>query len=171
VKELNGLITDFLKDTEAVIPKLNPNFGKAAPKAPAKKKALAPDDLPGGWKNRAGKASVIDGALHIESKGADSFIGVGAGTYAGKASLSFRIRAPRAGEGRIALLGAAGGAEILSVPYRTAGEAVWQTITVELNPKATSSILRLYLPAGSSSVDLDDIVLTPHLGPARRWEF
>ena len=171
VKELNGLIADFLKDTEAVIPKLNPNFGKAAPKVPAKKKALAPDDLPGNWKNRAGKASVIDGALHIESKGADSFIGVGAGTYAGKASLSFRIRAPQAGEGRIALLGAAGGAEILSVPYRTSGEAVWQTISVELNPKATTSILRLYLPAGSASVDLDDIVLTPHLGPARRWEF
>ncbi|MEY4272796.1 MAG: hypothetical protein RL250_1662, partial [Verrucomicrobiota bacterium] len=79
VQELNGLITGFLKDTEAVIPKVNPNFGKAAPKAPAKKKTLAPDDLPGGWKNRAGKASVIEGALHIESKGADSFIGVGAG--------------------------------------------------------------------------------------------
>ncbi|MEN9536670.1 MAG: hypothetical protein RLZZ178_667, partial [Verrucomicrobiota bacterium] len=170
-QELNGLIDGFLKDTEAVIPKANPNFGKAAPKAPAKKKALAPDDLPGGWKNRAGKATVVEGALHIESKGADSFIGVGAGTYAGKASLSFKIRAPQAGEGRIVLLGAAGGAEILSVPYRTSGEAVWQTITVELNPKETTGILRLFLPAGSAAVDLDEIVLTPHLGPARRWEF
>jgi arylsulfatase A-like enzyme len=171
VQELNGLITDFLKDTEAVIPKLNPNFGKAAPKAPAKKKAPAPDDLPGGWKNRAGKASVIEGALHIESKGADSFIGVGAGTYAGKASLSFKIRAPQAGEGRIVLLGAAGGPEVLSMPYRTSGEAVWQTITVELNPKETTGILRLFLPTGSAAVDLDEIVLTPHLGPARRWDF
>ena len=72
---------------------------------------------------------------------------------------------------RIALLGPSGGAEFLSVPYRTAGEAVWQTITVELNPRQAAGILRLYLPAGSSSVDLDDIVLTPHLGPARRWEF
>ena len=69
------------------------------------------------------------------------------------------------------LLGAAGGAEILSVPYRTSGEAVWQTINVELNPKSTTGILRLYLPAGSAAVDLDDIVLTHHLGPARRWEF
>jgi arylsulfatase A-like enzyme len=170
-QELNGLITDFLKDTEAVIPKMNPNFGKAAPKAPAKKKTLAPDDLPGGWKNRAGKASVIEGALHIESKGADSFIGVGAGLTGGKAKLTFKLRAPQAGEGRIVLLGAAGGAEILSVPYRTSGEAVWQTITVELNPKETTGILRLFLPAGSAAVDLDDIVLTPHLGPARRWEF
>jgi arylsulfatase A-like enzyme len=171
VKELNGLITDFLKDTEAVIPKLNPNFGKAAPKAPAKKKALAPDDLPGNWKNRAGKASVIEGALHIESKGADSFIGVGAGLTAGKAKLTFKLRAPQAGEGRITLLGAAGGAEILSVPYRTSGEAVWQTISVDLEPKQAAGILRLYLPAGSAAVDLDDIVLTPAEGPVRRWKF
>ena len=171
VKELNGLITDFLKDTEAVIPKLNPHFGKAVPKAPAKKKALAPDDLPGGWKNRAGKASVIEGALHIESKGADSFLGVGAGLTAGKAKLTFKLRAPQAGEGRIALLGAAGGAEMLSVPYRTSGEAVWQTISVELEPKQAASILRLFLPTGSASVDLDDIVLTPAQGAPRRWEF
>jgi hypothetical protein len=171
VQELNGLITDFLKDTEAVIPKLNPNFGKAAPKAAAPKKALAPDDLPGGWKNRAGKASVIDGALHIESKGADSFLGVGAGLTAGKAKLTFKLRAPQGGEGRIALLGAAGGAEMLSVPYRTSGEAVWQTISVDIEAKQATSILRLYLPAGAAAVDLDDIVLTPAQGAPRRWEF
>ena len=170
-QELNGLIDGFLKDTEAVMPKANPNFGKGTPKAPAKKKALAPDDLPGGWKNRAGKASVIEGALSVQSKGADSFLGVGAGLTAGKAKLTFKLRAPQAGEGRIALLSAAGGAEVLSVPYRVAGEAVWQTISVELEPKQAASILRLYLPAGSAAVDLDDIVLTPAQGPARRWEF
>ena len=170
-QELNGLIDGFLKDTEAVIPKANPNFGKVAPKAPAKKKALAPDDIPGGWKNRAGKASVIEGALHIESKGADSFIGVGAGLTAGQAKLSFRIRAPQAGEGRIALLGATGGSEMLSVPYRTSGEAVWQNVTVELSPQQATGILRLYLPAGSAAVDLDDIVLAPAQGATRRWDF
>ena len=171
VQELNGLITGFLKDTGAVVPKINPNFGKAAPKVPAKKKAPAPDDLPGGWKNRAGKATVIEGALHIESKGADSFIGVGAGLAVGPAKLSFRLRAPQAGEGKITLLGSAGGAEMLSVPYRTSGEASWQTITVELNSKQASGILRLYLPTGSAAVDLDDIVLTPAQGTPRRWEF
>ncbi len=171
VQELNGLITGFLKDTGAVVPKVNPNFGKAAPKVPAKKKAPAPDDLPGGWKNRAGKATVIEGALHIESKGADSFIGVGAGLAVGPAKLSFRLRAPQAGEGKITLLGSAGGAEMLSVPYRTSGEASWQSITVELNAKQASGILRLYLPTGSAAVDLDDIVLTPAQGAPRRWEF
>ena len=87
------------------------------------------------------------------------------------AGCSAAIRAPQAAEGRTVLLGAAGGAEILSVPYRTSGEGVWQTSSVELNPKSTTGILRLYLRAGSAAVDLDDIVLTPHLRPARRWEF
>ena len=154
-----------------MIPKTNPNFGKAAPKTPAKKTALAPDDLPGGWKNRAGPAAVREGALHVESKGAGSFLGVGAGLPAGPAKFTFRIRAPQAGEGRIALLGAAGGAEILAVPYRASGEAVWQTITVELNAKQDAAILRLYLPAGSAAVDLDDLVLTAGQGKPRRWEF
>ncbi len=170
-QELNGLITGFLKDTGAVIPKANPNFGKNLAKAAAPKKAPAPDDLPGGWKNRAGKASVVDGALHVESKGDGSFIGVGAGLAVGPAKLSFRIRAPQAGEGKVTLMASAGGAEMLSVPYRTSGEASWQTITVDLNAKQTAGILRLYLPAGSAAVDLDDIVLTPAQGSPRRWEF
>ena len=171
VKELNALIAGFLADTEAVVPKLNPDFGKTAPKVAAKKKPLAPDDLPGGWKNRAGKAAVIEGALHVESKGAGSFLGVGAGLAAGKARLTFKLRAPQAGEGRIALLGASGGAEFLSVPYRASGEAVWQTVTVELEAPQAAGILRLYLPEGSASVDLDEISLTPSKGTPRRWDF
>jgi len=173
VKELNGLIGEFLKDTEAVIPKLNPDFGKvvAKPKAAAKTKAAAPDDLPGGWKNRAGAASVKDGVLTVQTKGTGSFLGVGAGLSAGPAKLTFRIRAPQAGDGRIALLAAAGGNETLSVPYHVSGEAVWQTVTVDLSPKEAAGILRLYLPSGSAAVELDDIVLTPSQGKPRKWEF
>ena len=32
-------------------------------------------------------------------------------------------------------------------------------------------LVRLYLPSGSESVDLDDIVLTPPQGKPRRWTF
>ncbi len=172
-KELNGLIDGFLRDTDAVIPKLNPDFGKATakPKAAAKAKNPAPDDLPGGWKNRAGTASVKDGILTVQTKGTGSFLGVGAGLSAGQATLTFRIRAPQAGDGRITLLGAPGGAETLSVPYHVSGEAVWQTVTVELSPKEAAGILRLYLPSGSAAVELDDIVLTPAQGKPRHWAF
>ncbi|MGA0133451.1 MAG: sulfatase [Opitutales bacterium] len=173
--ELNDLIQLYLADNEAVIPRYNGERAKAEPaaknaKAAPKKKSSA-DDLPGGWKNRAGAAAVKDGALRVESKGADSFLGVGAGLAAGPARLAFRVRAPQAGEGRVALLSAAGSAEFLSVPYRVSGESVWQEITLELPLKEKAGILRLYLPAGSATVEFDDIVLTPAGGPPRRWNF
>ncbi|MBU6301494.1 MAG: sulfatase [Verrucomicrobia bacterium] len=164
---LNGLLDEFLKDTGAVIPRLNPNFGKVAPR----KKAPAPDDLPGGWKNRAGLAAVRDGALNVQTKGAGSFLGVGAGLSAGVSRLSFRVRAPSAGDGKVTLLGEAGAAEGLSVPYKVAGGSAWETVTVDLPVKEKAGILRLYLPSGSAAVDFDDIVLTPPQGAPRRWTF
>jgi arylsulfatase A-like enzyme len=170
---LNGVLDGFLKDTEAVIPKLNPNCrdvprnSKPAPK----KKAPAPDDLPGGWKNRAGAAVVRDGVLNVQAKGDDSFLGVSASLPAGAARLTFRVRAAQAGEGKITLPSAPGTAETLSVPYKVTGESAWETVTVELPVKEKTSILRLYLPSGSAAVDFDDIVLTPPQGEPRRWTF
>lgn len=171
--KLNGQLEVFLKDTEAVIPKINPGSARSA--APAAlspiRKAAAPDELPGGWKNRAGKALVRDGCLHIESKGSNSFLGVSAGLGTGTSRIVFRLRAPQAGEGKIALLGAGGSAENLSVPYKVGGDSVWETVSVELPVKEQSAILRIYLPSGSAAVDLADIVLTPHGGQPRRWSF
>ena len=171
--KLNSELGAFLKDTDAVMPKLNPDFGKAAPDArPAqRKKAAAADDLPGGWKNRAGVAAVRDGVLNVQTKGANSFLGVGAPLPAGTARIAFRVRAPQAGEGKVAVLATAGGTESLSVPYKVAGESVWETITLELPVKENTGILRLYLPTNSAAVDFDDIVLTPPQGEPRRWNF
>jgi hypothetical protein len=170
--ELNDLIQLYLADTQAVVPRFNPESGKAkAAKAAPKKKAAAPDDLPGGWKNRAGAASVKDGALSVQSKGAESFLGVGAGLAAGPAKFTFRIRAPQAGEGKVTLLNGAGSAEALAVTYKVAGDSTWETVTLELPVQEKAGILRLYLPTGSAAVEFDDIVLTPAQGEPRRWTF
>jgi arylsulfatase A-like enzyme len=170
---LNGVLDGFLKDTEAVIPKLNPDFGKVVPKSKTatQNRGPAPDDLPGGWKNRAGAAVVREGVLNVRSKGAGSFLGISAGLPAGTARLTFRVRAPQAGEGKVTLLTAPGAAETLSVPYQVSGEAVWETVTVELSIKEKTGILRLYLPSGSAAVDFADIILTPPQGQPRRWTF
>jgi hypothetical protein len=177
--KLNDLLQRCLMENKAVIPTLNPDFAKdtsagkdaSADKAAPKKQEAALDDLPGGWKNRAGTATVRDGILNVRSKGANSFLGVGAGLTTGVSRFSFRIRAPQAGEGRIALLSAAGATETLAVPYKVAGESEWETVTVELPVKEKAGILRLYLPTGSASVELDEIVLAPPQGKPRRWTF
>lgn len=173
VTRLGGLLDGFLKDTDAVIPKLNPDFGKRVPNSESvvQKKLLSPDDLPGGWKNRAGAAGVRDGVLNVQSKGPGSFLGIGAGLPTGTARLTFRVRVPQAGEGKITLLTSPGATETLSVPYKVSGDAVWETVTVELAIKEETGILRLYLPSGNAVVELDDIVLTPSQGQPRRWTF
>src|SRR5262249_25448195 len=77
VRELNGLITGFLKDTEAVVPVRNPNFGKvvATPKAKANDQ-----DFPGlqGWKARGFTYKVTNGVVAITPANTDPFMGVGA---------------------------------------------------------------------------------------------
>jgi hypothetical protein len=145
-----------------VIPKFNPNFGKGRTnfESASKKKSPEPDDLPGGWKNRAGTAIVSDGVLHAQSKGTSSFLGVSAGLPAETARLTFRVRAPQAGEGKVTLMTSPGASETSSVSYKVSGEAVWEIVTVELPVKEKTGILRPYLPTGSAAVDFDDIVLT-----------
>jgi len=64
VRELNALITGFLKDTEAVIPQLNPAF-KAAPAAAA----------PVGWQSsKDAQLRIGSGEMKITSTGKDPWI-------------------------------------------------------------------------------------------------
>jgi hypothetical protein len=157
---LNDLLQRHLVDNEAVIPKLNPDYGKAAA-----------NELPGGLKNRAGTATVRDGVLSVRSKGKSSFLGMPVGLTRGTARISFRVRAPEAGDGKVTLIGEPGGPETHSVPYTVSGGSGWESVTIDLPVRQKTAILQLYLPSGSASVDFDDIVLTPPEGPPRRWTF
>jgi hypothetical protein len=162
VKELNGLITDFLKDTEAVIPKLNPTYGKAI---------ATPKDPLMTWKNRNCSASVKDGILTAKGTGPAPFLGVGAG-LTGPAKVTFRLRASAGGEGHVDLVPttASKTAEIIAFPY-SAKAGGWQEISVDLTNPGPAAILRLYLPTATEAVDIDWVELKPAGAKARRWEF
>ncbi len=162
VEELNGLITDFLKDTEAVVPKLNPAAGKVA---------VANKDPLMSWKNRNCDASVKDGILTAKGKGPAPFLGVGAG-LTGPATVAFRLRTAIDGEGHIDLVPTTGGKEagIVTFPYFVKGGA-WQEITVDLAHKGPATILRLYLPHATEAAEIDWVELKPAGAAARRWEF
>lgn len=170
---LNELLERHLVRTAAVIPRFNPAFVQAkAAAAPGRRtRAITADDLPGGWKNRAGAAAVRDGALAVRAKGADSFLGVAVRLEPGTAKLSFRVRSAEAGAGKIVLLSNSDRSEILSVPYRVDAGAGWQAVTLELPVPAESGVLRLYLPSGVAAVEFDDIVLSSTQGEPRRWSF
>ena len=162
VKELNGLITDFLKDTEAVIPKLNPAYGKVV---------ATPKDPLMAWKNRNCDATVKDGILNAKGTGPAPFLGVGA-NLTGPAKVTFRIRTATGGESHIDLVPTTSSksAEIVSFPYSAKG-GEWQEITVDLPHKGPATLMRLYLPHATEAVEIDWVELKPTGSKARRWEF
>ena len=162
VQELNGLISEFLKDTAAVIPKLNPAYGQAG--------KVARDPLVT-WKNRNCEATVVKGILTAKGTGTAPFLGVGAGLKASAtATLTVRLRASQAGEGRIDLVSANPKATPTAFPYGCKG-GEWQDLTVELKATEAASILRFYLPSNNASVEIDYAELKVGGEKARRWDF
>jgi arylsulfatase A-like enzyme len=162
VLELNGLITDFLKDTDAVIPKLNPAYGKVV---------ATPKDPLMGWKNRNCDATAKDGIITAKGKGPSPFLGVGA-NLTGPAKVTLRIRTTTGGEGHIDLVPTTGSktGEIVAFPY-SAKAGDWQDITVDLPHNGPATLMRLYLPHATEAVEIDWVELKPTGAKARRWEF
>ena len=65
MKELNGLITAYLKETDAVVPKANPNFGRQSDG----------DVAMAGWTtSKDAKLQLTDEVYLVTSTGADPFI-------------------------------------------------------------------------------------------------
>lgn len=92
VKELNGKIDAFLKDTEAVVPKANPTFGKQ-PKA----------DAVGGWvASKDAKVEAKDGVFVVTSTGGDPYVftremAKGVGPF----TVEFRMKSDSKGGGQV----------------------------------------------------------------------
>jgi len=164
---LNAELDACLRDNEAVVPRLNPAYGKAAAKAA--QPAVA-DPLQG-WKDRACDVSVKGGILTARGNAAAPFLGVGAG-LPGPAKVKFRLRVAAAGQGAIDLLAKLDGKpdDIQRFPFSVQG-GDWQEIVVDLPRMKPSNILRLYLPSVSESVEIDWVELTPVDGKPRRWDF
>lgn len=187
VKELDGLISAFLKDTEAVVPVPNPDFdpaqyhpeeeGKAKPRRTGQAKPRNdPGDLPElqGWKARGSRAEVKGGIVTLTATNMTPFLGVGGGRIDGEAKLRFRMKSPADGEGKVQWL-AVGDADRGTKPpsafyHVDAGD--WTEYQVTVPAKAgESGILRLYLPAVGGPMQVDWIELEVAGKRTRRWDF
>ncbi len=174
VRELNALIDGFLKDTQAVVPIRNAEFGKVAatPKDKGKPGAANDDEFPGlqGWKARGFKYAVKAGIVTITPTNDTPFLGVGAGV-SGPATLKFRIRCAVKGDAKIEWMSPGGDKKekSQSVPYTLNG-GDWQEVSVDIPAKGALGILRLYLPAQPQPVEIDWIELQG-AGAKKRWDF
>jgi arylsulfatase A-like enzyme len=174
VRELDALIDRFLADTRARVPKPNPSFKSTnAPKPAANAaspKAAANVD---GWVPRFSKASLRDGALHVEADGRTPFLGVAGLNLEGPVTLKRRSRA-------------AGG--LTKAQWRTSEQETfpdsgqtadltltagqnWSESKVELPVRGTLLHLRFHLPADARRIEIDWVELSPATGTSRRWEF
>ncbi len=175
VKELDGLIDQFLIDTHAMYPRPNPAYKPEPSKSTAATKKNATDDPLEGWKARQCDVVVKDGVLSMTStnRPGTAFLGYGMGKQAGPVVLKFRARCTAGGEGKVEWLGdTAAGAQPQSVAFKLeAGE--WREVTVDVPAKGLLGITRLYLPAGAKPVDVDWIEVQGKGANSKpvRWDF
>ncbi|MFN7873976.1 MAG: sulfatase [Pirellula sp.] len=160
--ELNSLITSYLADTEAVVPKRNPNYNKASAASPSMQDPLL------GWKARQCQATVKGDSLQITSAADKPFLGFAAGKLEPGAKLRFRIKS-NGGNGQVAWLAAP---DAMDAPPPSpfsmkAGEFTDITAPVPA-PSGKVGIIRLYLPVPS---ELDWIELESPGSKLRRWDF
>jgi len=191
VRELDGKIEQFLKQTGAVAPTVNPAFDpakyrpdqigkprlrrrKPGPARPSEPNRKDPGTVPGlkGWKARGCKVTIEPGRAVLKADRAAAFLGIAPGKLAAGATLRVRIRGGR-GEGRVEWLPKGSSAAARkSKPFRAAGKG-WSQVTLAIPTRAgEAGILRLYLPAPrlGKPVELDWIEL--HTGDkARKWDF
>ena len=169
VRELNALITDFLKQADAVIPVRNPNYkpADAKPSTTQTKPAEQPDPLLG-WKARLSDARVKDGILTVSGKGDAPFLGVGAGT-SGPAVLKLRARSASGGDGRVEWIPPDKKNDAKSAAFKLQ-PGDWQEISVSIPAEGPLGILRVYLPAQKQPVEIEWIELKS-TGKPKRWKF
>ena len=157
-KELNALIDEFLRDTEAVVPKRNPAFN------------VEGKDPLLNWKARACNASVKDGVLTVKGTGPDPFLGFGVGNETGPITLKMRVRSAQGGPGKVEWLpNPSAPKSANSFTYQLAG-GDWQDLSLDVPIQGNVGILRVYLPAQKQPVEIDSIEVKTH-SKVRKFDF
>lgn len=171
VAELERLIDGFLADTGATYPRPNPAFIASA--ARPNSAAAAADPLEG-WKARQCEAVVAGGLLTMtsKSKAGTAFLGHAMGRANGPAELKLRVRSTAGGSGKIECLpgGAADPTGSQTVKFEVA-KGDWRELTVAIPVQGSLGVVRLYLPASESPIELDWVELKPKSGRSQRWDF
>jgi hypothetical protein len=160
VAELDALIDRFIEGTGALAPKPNPAYVKP--------------DAASGLVPKMCKITLIDGALRVEADGPTPFLGTAQVKHSGPLTLNLRARSAVGGAGKVQWkttnqegFPVQGQAVAFTLP----GGDRWQEIAVELPIEGTTAIVRLYLPAADSPVEIQFIAYSGQRGRVRAWDF
>jgi arylsulfatase A-like enzyme len=168
VKQLDQLIDQFVERTNALSPRPNPNYkpGSSGRSGAAGRTA--------GLVPKFCKANVSDGVLRVEADGRTPFLGTAQVRLKGPLKLKLRLRSEQGGAGEIRWKTAT--QESFSNPdqiieFEFAGGNAWQDIELNLPVRGQPQIVRIYVPAERSVVEIQSIEFSTRQGQAKRWDF
>ena len=177
VRQLDALIDDFIKETGARAPIPNPAHRKNAASNVINRRARG--GLTAGLVPKMSRIALVAGAIRVEADGRTPFLGTGQIRYGGEMTLNLRVRSAAGGEGMVRWKGAdqdefPEGSQQVSFPVAAGDD--WQDVTVQLPVKDRTAIVRLYLPAAASPVEVQSIRYTGSGGAQRgqlihQWDF
>jgi len=154
LKEMEGLISKFIKDTGALEPKPNPDYQERTNRPQANR------DPVNGLVPKFCEISNKSGFIQVTGENRPTFLGTAQARFSGKIAFKMTARSKSGGEGK--LVWKTTDQEDFSNPDQEvtfkipAGEG-WQEIEAALPVKGAVQIIRLYLPAQSEPVDIQSI--------------
>lgn len=165
VRDLSRLMDEFLRDTAAVIPKPNPNYG-SKPGSPTA----------AGWSaSKDAGLEVKDGVLVVKSTGKDPYLSTrtvppGTGPY----QLEIRMKSNSRGDGQVFFATADQPAfhRDRSVAFSPTHDGTWRTYSVTLPVEKALTALRLDPSTSPGEIQIEFLRLSNHEGKlVKSWTF
>ncbi len=168
VAKLDALIDQFVQDTGALYPKPNPNFNAAAPVSRADSNPIT------GLVPRNCKVVTTEGAIRVIGEGRQPFLGTAQVKFNGPLTLKLRARSTAGGKGRVQWRTSSQetfprSAQV--VTFDLPAGPMWQNVTVQLPIQGKARIIRLYLPAETSAVEIQSIQFLDKNDRKKTWDF
>ena len=173
VKALDNLIDAFVRDTGALYPKPNPDYKARTEKPQTAGTKTAVDPL-AGLVARSCKLSWTGAAARIEADGHTPFLGTAQIKAGGPFTLTVRARSKVGGTCKVQW------STKDQTEFPEAGQTVafdlapgeeWQEVSADIPLAGELRILRLYLPAEQSPVELALLKAATKTAPIKVWKF
>lgn len=171
MQRLSNRLGQYLAETDAVIPKRNPNYGASKVEKGSNRDGDSAN-LTLGWKARQCSARALPTSIEVHREGANPFFGYSLGS-AGPLEVRVRMRGGEAGQGKVEWIpqkqGKAEQGAAESISFMTQGKD-WEEIAIQIPPTERIGILRVYFPANWETFEVDWIEVQTKSTP-RRWDF
>ncbi len=168
VRELDARIDRFVKETGALYPQPNPDYRPRAAIGDSGRDAMT------GLVPRFCTASKVSGAVRIEADGRTPFLGTAQVKMAGPLTLKLRIQSAAGGAGKVQWKTSDQDTfptDAQVVHFTLPAGKQWQDITLEVPVQGRAGIVRLYLPADKSPVEIQTIQFSGSDGAIKSWHF